>query len=241
MGFDHPQWEMWSTSKHGTIWQIEGNTGRAPTCQTCHMSEGNHAVMTAWGFLALRVPEDDEEWWKDRVTILQALGVLDEKGNPTERLEVVKRAKVARLTKEEWTAERKKMLKVCSNCHSGRYAQSQLTSGDSILKAADRLMAEAILSVKELYDKGILKKPETWQFAPDLLQFYEAKSSVEQELYVMFLEYRMRTFQGAFHMNPDYMHWYGWAEMKRTLQKIKEEAKSLKGAALKREKTSWQK
>ena len=24
MGFDHPQWEMWSTSKHGTIWQIEG-------------------------------------------------------------------------------------------------------------------------------------------------------------------------------------------------------------------------
>jgi len=24
MGFDHPQWEMWSTSKHGSIWQIEG-------------------------------------------------------------------------------------------------------------------------------------------------------------------------------------------------------------------------
>jgi hydroxylamine dehydrogenase len=54
MGFDHPQWEMWSTSKHGTIWQIEGDSGRAPTCQTCHMPEGDHAVMTAWGFLALR-------------------------------------------------------------------------------------------------------------------------------------------------------------------------------------------
>jgi hypothetical protein len=44
----------------------------------------------------------------------------------------------------------------------------------------------------------------------------------------MFLEYRMRAFQGAFHMNPDYMHWYGWAPMKETLQKVKDEAKKLR-------------
>jgi cytochrome c553 len=228
MGFDHPQWEMWSTSKHGTIWEIEGNTGRAPTCQTCHMPDGNHAVMTAWGFLGLRVPEDDKEWWNDRITILQALGVLDEKGNPTERFEAVKLAKVARLTKEEWQAERDKIIKVCSKCHSKRYVKEQLESADKILREADRIMAEAIRIVKELYDKGILKKPSNWKFAPDLLQFYEARTSIEQELYVMFLEYRMRTFQGAFHMNPDYMHWYGWAKMKESLQKIKDEAERLK-------------
>jgi hypothetical protein len=63
---------------------------------------------------------------------------------------------------------------------------------------------------------------------PDLLQFYEAKSSIEQDLYVMFMEYRMRAFQGAFHMNPDYMHWYGWAPMKETLQTIKDEAVKLR-------------
>jgi len=74
----------------------------------------------------------------------------------------------------------------------------------------------------------MLTKPATWTFAPDLLQFYEAKSAVEQDLYVMFMEYRMRTFQGAFHMNPDYMHWYGWAPMKETLQKIKDEAEKLR-------------
>ncbi len=228
MGFDHPQWEMWSTSKHGTIWEIEGNTGRAPTCQMCHMPDGNHAVMTAWGFLGLRVPEDDKEWWKDRVTILQALGVLDENGNPAERFSAVKLAKVARLTKEEWQAERDKMIKICSNCHSERFAKEQMESSDKILKEADKTMAEAIKIVRELYDKGILKKPANWKFAPDLLQFYEAKTSMEQELYVMFLEYRMRTFQGAFHMNPDYMHWYGWAKMKESLQKIKDEAEGLK-------------
>jgi hypothetical protein len=44
----------------------------------------------------------------------------------------------------------------------------------------------------------------------------------------MFLEHRMRSFQGAFHMNPDYMHWYGWAEMKRDLAEIKHEAEMLR-------------
>ncbi len=229
MGFDHPQWEMWSTSKHGTIWQIEGpDSKRAPTCQACHMSGGNHTVMTSWGFLGLRVSEEDKEWWKARVVILQALGVLDWKGNPTPRFDLVKAGKVARLTAEEWQAERDKMIKICAKCHSESFAKKQLEAADHTLKEADKLMAEAILIVKELYDLGILKKPFNWSFAPDLLQFYEARTPIEQDLYVMFLEYRMRTFQGAFHMNPDYMHWYGWAPMKETLTKIKAEAERLK-------------
>jgi hypothetical protein len=229
MGFDHPQWEMWSTSKHGTIWQIEGKgSKRAPTCQTCHMQEGDHAVMTAWGFLALRLPEDDKDWLNDRVTILQALGVLDEKGNPTPRLDVVKAGKVARLTKEEFLKERDKMIKVCSQCHGASYAKGQLDAADMVVKDVDKIFAEAIREVQNLYKEGVLKKPANWTFAPDLLQFYEAKSSIEQDLYLMFLEYRMRTFQGAFHMNPDYMHWYGWVPMKETLQRIKDEAEKLR-------------
>ncbi len=229
MGFDHPQWEMWSTSKHGTIWQIEGkDSKRAPTCQTCHMSGGDHRVMTSWGFLALRLPEEDEEWLKDRITILQALGVLDDNGNPTPRLEIVKAGKVARLTKEEFDKEREKMLKICSQCHSQSFAKNQLEAGDQVVREVDKIFAEAIREVKALYKDGYLKKPDNWDFAPDLLQFYEARSSIEQELYLMFLEYRMRAFQGAFHMNPDYMHWYGWAPMKETLQKIKDEAKNLR-------------
>ncbi len=47
------------------------------------MNGGDHNVMTAWGFLALRLPEDDKDWMNDRVTILQGLGVLDETGKPT--------------------------------------------------------------------------------------------------------------------------------------------------------------
>jgi len=36
---------------------------------------------------------------------------------------------------------------------------------------------------------------------------------------------------GSFHMNPDYQHWYGWAEMKRDLAEIREEAAQLRASA----------
>ena len=54
------------------------------------------------------------------------------------------------------------------------------------------------------------------------------RASTPSKLYVMLMEHRMRNFQGAFHMNPDYQHWYGWAEMKRDLAEIKAEAKALR-------------
>ncbi len=38
----------------------------------------------------------------------------------------------------------------------------------------------------------------------------------------------MRTFQGAFHANPDYAFWYGWAEMRSSLIEIKYIAEELK-------------
>ncbi len=231
MGFDHPQWEMWSTSKHGTIWQIEGNASRAPTCQTCHMDQGNHTVMTAWGFLALRLPEDDKQWWQDRVEILQALGVLDAQGGTTDRMKTIEDAKLFRLTLEDFQAERGKTTAICARCHSAKYVEEQMTANDKIIRESDALMAEAIRTVQALYTDGLLEKPTSWTYAPDLLQFYEAKSSVEQELYVMFMEYRMRAFQGAFHANPDYMHWYGWAAMKESLQKIKDQAAALRAEA----------
>ncbi len=123
------------------------------------------------------------------------------------------------------------MINICAQCHGKSYATAQLDAGDRVVKDIDKVMAEAIREVQGLYKDNILKKPADWTFAPDLLQFYEAKSSVEQDLYVMFMEYRMRAFEGAFHMNADYMHWYGWAPMKETLQKIKDESAKLRAEA----------
>ncbi len=227
-GFDHPQWEMYSASKHGVRYllkQIKAlpPTVAAPTCQTCHMQGGNHGVLTAWGFLAVRLPmPEDKQWAADRATILQALGVLDPDGKPTARLDVVKAANVARLTQDDWQKERDKMAQTCHQCHSANFAKAELAKGDTMIKDADHLMAEAIRVVADLYKDGILPKPKTYAYAfPDLLTFHDAPTVVEQKLFVMFLEHRMRTFQGAFHANPDYALWYGWSEMQRDLTEIK--------------------
>ena len=172
---------------------------------------------------------EDKQWAADRATILQAVGVLDPEGKATARLDVVKAANVARLTQEDWQKERDKMIKACNRCHSINFAKAELAKGDVTIKDADRLMAEAIRTVASLYKEGSLPKPKNYAYPfPDLLTFSDAPTVIEQKLFVMFLEHRMRTFQGAFHANPDYTFWYGWSEMQRDLTEIKELAAEMR-------------
>jgi hydroxylamine dehydrogenase len=240
MGYDHPQWEMWSSSKHGTRYAVKEKgklpeKAQAPTCQFCHMPDGTHTNKTAWGFLGVRLPlPEDKQWASDRVTILKALGVLNpETGEPTGRLEMVKAADLVRLTEEDWQKEREKMIKTCSKCHSKRYVSEQLAMGDAIMQKADRLMAEAIETVAALYKGGIIKKPENYAFAyPDLLYFMQTGGShIDQVLFQMYMKHRMRAYQAFFHVNPDYAYWYGWAMMVKDLYEIKELARTMKATA----------
>jgi hypothetical protein len=237
MGFDHPQWEMYSGSKHGVRYLLKQNgtlpeTTAAPTCQTCHMQKGDHEVRTPWGFLAVRLPlPEDEQWAADQVTILKALGVLDPEGNPTARLDVVEAAQVARLTQEDFDREREKIVETCSQCHSENYARAEIAKGDDMIREADRLLAQAIEVIAGLYQDGILEQPEGYASAyPDLLTFHDAPTPIEQQLFAMHLEHRMRAFQGTFHANPDYALWYGWSEMVRDLSEIKQMAEEMRRA-----------
>lgn len=241
MGFDHPQWEMWSSSKHGVRALLKQNgtlhkDTPAPTCQTCHMPDGDHEVRTAWGFLAVRLPmPKDKQWAADRAVILQALGVLDPDGKPTARLPVVKAADVARLDEESFQRERKKMIKTCTGCHSPKMVEEEFEKGDDTIRRIDRLMAQAILEVAGLYKDKVLGKPEGYSYAfPDLLTFHDAPTPVETRLFVMFLKHRMRAFQGVFHANPDYALWYGWSEMQRDLTEIRTMAAEMRERAKKR-------
>lgn len=235
MGFDHPQWEMYSSSKHGVrhaLKQIGAlpESAAAPTCQSCHLPDGTHTNRTGWGFLAVRLPmPEDKQWAADRTTILQALGVLDPDGKPTPRLELVKSADLARLTQEDWQRQRDKMIAICNRCHSKNFAKAELEKGDEMIKQADHVMAKAIRIVTRLYEDGGLPKPKNYAHAfPDLLTFHDAPTVIEQKLFVMFLKHRMRAFQGVFHMNPDYALWYGWSAMQRDLTEIKDLAEELR-------------
>ena len=243
MGFDHPQWEMWSSSKHGTRTLVKevGDLPKgasAPKCQTCHMPEGTHDNHTAWGFLGVRLPLPEVPRWKqDRITILKALGILNpETGKPTDLLEVVKKLDMARLTQESWQVQRDKMIKICAQCHSKTYARKQLEMGDEMLRKSDSLMARAIDIVAGLYRDGVIQKPKTYPFNyPNLFFFMRTGggnlnklSHIDQILLKMYLKHRMRTFQGFFHINPDYAYWYGWAAMVEDLGKIEETARLMR-------------
>ncbi len=240
MGYDHPQWEMWSSSKHGARYAMKEKgklpeKAQAPTCQFCHMPDGTHTNKTAWGFLGVRLPlPEDKQWAADRVTILKALGVLNpETGEPTARLELVKAVDLARLTEEAWHTEREKMIKRCKQCHAEQYAREQLAMGDSMIQKTDRLLAEAIEIVATLYKDGIIKKPDHYAFAyPDFLYFMQTGGShIDQVLFQMYMKHRMRTYQAFFHVNPDYAYWYGWGMMTKDLDEIKELARTMRATA----------
>ncbi len=247
MGYDHPQWEMWSSSKHGMRYfaKLAGDlpgSATAPTCQTCHLPDGTHENHTAWGFLGVRLPfPEDAQEKADRITILKALGVIDpESGKTTDLLNVVLSVDMVRADQASWQKERDKMLKTCTQCHSMNYAKTQLDAGDAILSKADRLMAEAIETVAALYKDGIIEKPAAYPFNyPFLLtmmhtnganwdQELDKLSYIDQILVRMYMKHRMRAYQAFFHVNPDYAYWYGWNMMTEDLGEVKELARTMR-------------
>ncbi len=233
IGFDHPQWEMWKHSSHGIAYKTGSDKRRAPTCQRCHVPDGDHENITAWSFLAVRVPETDEAWWTDRLEILKALGVLDAEGKKTALYALVDKLKLARTSKEDFDRLREKQIGICRECHGESMVRERFGIYDGVLREADRVLAEAIRIVAGLYRDGLIEPREGAPVKgyPFVLDFYEVDTAVEQELYLMYEEYRMRTYQGAFHENWDYMHWEGWGMMRKSLVKIRDMAKAMRSRA----------
>ena len=191
------------------------------------MPDLSHARRQSPG--VLRLPEEDKEWLGYRTTILKALGVLDPKGKPTARLDVVKAADMARLTAEDFQTERTRYTGICIRCHAPNFVNQNMQNADMMIKEADKLFAEAIEIVAGLYRDGIIPKRKDGIAYPDLLTFYDVQTKIEGILYDMFMDHRMKTFQGAFHINYDYSTWYGYAKMKQDLLEIKELEKEMRG------------
>jgi len=88
------------------------------------------------------------------------------------------------------------MTKTCNQCHSVNFARSN-SEGDDMIREADHLMAEAIRVVAGLYRDGVLPKPQNYAYLPTCSRFTTLDRH-EQEAFVMYLEHRMRAFQGTF-------------------------------------------
>ncbi len=237
-GPDQPLWEVYASSKHGirrSMEEMAEQTGarQAPTCQTCHMEGGDHEVRAPWGFFAVRLPlPDDREWSSARTTILQALGMVDFKGNPTERHALLKELDMARLTRESWQGTREKTAKSCSNCHPSDLVARTLEQGDKVVRKADLLLSQAIRMVSELYADRILKPPaQSPGPCIDLLSPHRARTEIEERLYAVFLQHRRAAVAGAFHGSPDHAYVKGLDAMARELALMRAEAERLRRGA----------
>jgi hypothetical protein len=247
MGFDHPQWEMWKTSKHGNIYfankdryplekslkEVEPWEYPGPTCQLCHMPKGNHSVLAPWGFIGLVAFQgrpsglevvEDPEWEEAKASLLKALRVLDPEGNPTPLLKAVVDLRIVRVDPKEFMDARKRLLEVCSGCHSEQFALSYLKAADEVVRWSTIELAKAIELIADARRRGWAppRQEEPGNPYPFLLNFYEEPSGIDREAYLIFMEYRMRAFQGMFHVNPDYTHWYGWSQIRRAIGDIKD-------------------
>lgn len=207
---DHPQAKIWEGSRHGQLYLQTRDEKRAPKCQTCHMPQGNHGVVTAWGFLGLRSEEPDQEWAAIRQPVERALKDLGPANAPG----------IKRETFAEWQAARQTMIDTCADCHSRTFAQTKLETADAHLKESDRLFGKVAELTYALRDREVIDDLERGSFVREALA------------------HRLSAFMGAFHgayefawdegylaLSDDLLHLKGDAEQSAILKAIKEKLK----------------
>jgi hypothetical protein len=206
LGPDHPQVEIYNESKHGAIYQAEGDSWnftaapgswtpgvdyRTPTCSVCHMSGVNGVPAThdvterlAWETQApLTVrPEDFKPW-------------------------------PAKTDHEE---ERDKMKSVCRACHSPSWTDSHFVNLDkTIANYNENYFLPAKKLLTELYDKKLLNKDK------------KLDEEFEYEFYELWHHEGRRARFGAAMMAPDYAWWHGFYELKKRSMKLQDLHKEL--------------
>ncbi len=200
LGPDHPDIEIYESSKHGQIYKAEHSTWkfddapgawepgsyRAPTCATCHMS---------------------------------GIGDLEPTHNVSRRLKWNLWAKTSKIRNSPdplsmWTGDgnkgREEMKKVCSNCHSSLHTKGFFKNGDDAVKLYNEsYFAPAEKMRKELKAKGLLKE-NPW--ADEFQKIY----------YHLWHHEGRRARQGSLMGGPDYAHWHGFFELMQDMYKLKD-------------------
>ncbi len=200
LGPDHPNIEIFNNSKHGHIYNTQGEDWtwdtapdawepgdyRAPTCATCHMS--------GIGDLAVTHNVTERLYWNLWAKDSQVRGSDD----------------VLSPLLGDGPAGREKMKRVCNNCHTSTHTNGFFAQGDKAVRLYNEgYYQPATAMLSELKEKGLLKdNPWTDEFQ---ITYY----------YLWHHEGR-RARQGAMMGAPDYAHWHGFFELQQDLYKLEQ-------------------
>ena len=222
MGPDHEQIDMWEKSKHGVVYNTEkgrvgGDPSRAPTCVTCHMPELENGA--------------GRPLTHDVSTNLTIGTVAQGARLPGVALPVPMRT----ITAFDFDKRRGKMVAICADCHATVFAEKNLEGADTIKADVDTLLWDPVMRIRGLWWDGLLdpmplNRPANPVFGQNLVlggqQLYGGTSAIEQLFFYTYKYDHVSTFKGAYHINPDYSHWFGWSEVNQDRDLIKgEEAK----------------
>ena len=236
MGPDHPNYEAYMSSKHGSIYVARGAEWDwtttlaeaqwdAPTCAYCHM---------------VYVREDGSRYSSHNMTrkIIWGMGTQAAGGELADILE-----------QPENREKRFEMVRVCMTCHSEDKARGYLRSADAHKLAGDALVIEAREILAALYEDGLIEPSHGWRAAgllpgPEFSAvelpgglaahwpagLYYDVTAVEREYFDMFFFSNLKSYKGAFHMSPDYAWWYGYADVLGHLARLRDEEHQLREA-----------
>lgn len=198
LGPDHPNIEIFNNSKHGHVFNTEGDEWtwdtapdawepgdfRGPTCVTCHMS----------GIGELAVTHNVSErlyWnlWAKESKVRNSTDVLSPLlGNGPEG--------------------REKMKQVCTNCHSRSHTDNFFVQGDkAVLLYNVGYYEPATAMLEELREKGLLGD-NPWDDEFQITYYY------------LWHHEGRRARQGALMGAADYAHWHGFFELQQDLYKL---------------------
>ncbi len=191
LGPDHPDIEIYENSKHGQIFDAEGEEWvwdsppgewepgdyRAPTCATCHMSGIGDLTMTHnvserlyWNLWA---PRSEVRNSPDPLSPLTGDG----------------------------PAGREMMKTVCAECHSSDFANKYFESGDRAVQLYNESYYDPAVAMKaDLAERGLLKE-NPWKDEFQILYYH------------LWHHEGRRARQGAMMGGPDYAHWHGFFEL----------------------------
>jgi hydroxylamine dehydrogenase len=245
MGPDHPNYEAYMSSKHGSIYVARGHswdwnqslanaTHETPTCAYCHMV---YVADSAGGARTVSHNMTRKIIWG--MGIQPADGQLDD------------------LTiSAEGQAKRNEMIKVCMTCHSEDKARGYLESADAHKLAGDALVVEARGILASLYQDGLIEASHATSSAGLLpgprfvatelpgnmaqhspTSLYYDVTPIEREYFDMFFFSALKSYKGAFHMSPDYAWWYGYADVLGHLASIRHESQRIRSEDATRKRT----
>ncbi|MFA4966489.1 MAG: multiheme c-type cytochrome [Thermoleophilia bacterium] len=226
MGPDHEQIDMWEKSKHGVVYTTEkeragGDPSRAPTCVTCHMPEPVSGGGNGGGQALVH-----------DVSTNLTLGTVAQGARLTGvALPVTMRT----IGGTEFDRNRGRMESICGHCHAPSFVEKNLEGADQIKADVDTLLWDPVMRIRGLWYDGLLdpmpvNRDPNPIFGQNLVlggqQLYGGTSAIEQLFFNTYKYDHVNTFKGAYHINPDYSHWFGWARVNVDRDLIKgEEAK----------------